>query len=443
MQLSRRNPGRRISQGKCAVLPACAAKVELPQHAAAFSDWKPVLVQRLCYCAGVEKLHLDNPTAAEIHQATTATYPDDLGPLADPVPLGKETQRLHNWGYQSWRDLYPARQLNIYLEAAAKIREMTDIPQVIRNRLLLLLCGAPEMAGYSSRWDRFHGKAFEATANHRFSATPFAVEVNPLGARGRGTIPRRLKHSVKAAAWSAHNRVAGLFLPATIVVVSEATGDRLPTPGAPVIAVGTSERQLLPSGSVDLVLTDPPYHDDVQYGELARPFTAWAKRLGVIPVELTVNIEREALPNVHNQGDADAYPRILHRIFAEAARTLAPNGRFVLTYHNTDPFAWATLGQALAKANLHIVALAAVHAENETDHAKRGRRSFSKDLVIECCTTATIAPVVACTPAPGEEQELVAMGLALASQPGSDVETLMRDFTARVPLGTERLIRSS
>ena len=28
---------------------------------------------------------------------------------------------------------------------------------------------------------------------------------------------------------------------------------------------------------MDLVLTDPPYHDDVQYSELSLPFRAWAQ----------------------------------------------------------------------------------------------------------------------------------------------------------------------
>ena len=33
----------------------------------------------------------------------------------------------------------------------------------------------------------------------------------------------------------------------------------------------------LPSRSADLVLTDPPYHDDVQYDELSLPLRAWSR----------------------------------------------------------------------------------------------------------------------------------------------------------------------
>jgi adenine-specific DNA methylase len=35
------------------------------------------------------------------------------------------------------------------------------------------------------------------------------------------------------------------------------------------VVEGSSEQMVLPSDSVHLVLTDPPYHDDVQYAELS------------------------------------------------------------------------------------------------------------------------------------------------------------------------------
>src|SRR5690606_11383155 len=37
----------------------------------------------------------------------------------------------------------------------------------------------------------------------------------------------------------------------------------------------------LPDGSVDLVLTDPPYLDNVSYSELSDFYLAWRQRLGV------------------------------------------------------------------------------------------------------------------------------------------------------------------
>lgn len=43
------------------------------------------------------------------------------------------------------------------------------------------------------------------------------------------------------------------------------------------VVEGSSEKIVLPDDSADIVLTDPPYHDDVQYGELSLPLRAWAQ----------------------------------------------------------------------------------------------------------------------------------------------------------------------
>jgi hypothetical protein len=46
--------------------------------------------------------------------------------------------------------------------------------------------------------------------------------------------------------------------------------------------------------------------------------------------------------------------------------------------------AWKALSHALFRASFDVVALAAVAAENDSDHSKRGKESLLSDLVIEC-----------------------------------------------------------
>lgn len=42
------------------------------------------------------------------------------------------------------------------------------------------------------------------------------------------------------------------------------------------VVEGSSERMLTIRGELDAVVTDPPHHDDVHYGERSLPFRAWA-----------------------------------------------------------------------------------------------------------------------------------------------------------------------
>lgn len=189
-----------------------------------------------------------------------------------------------------------------------------------------------------------------------------------------------------------------------------------------VLAQGSSDRQLAPASSVDLVLTDPPYFDDVQYAELAGMFLAWARATGLVPDSVELDLRTEAVSNVERGIGVDRYRGILRAIFKETRRTIKPAGRMILTYHNTDLRAWWALGSALREARLYIHALAVAHAENERDHAKRGRLAFSRDLVIECCHHPVAEAVVAwCADGSGAEaHELLVAGRAIATMPPTE-----------------------
>ncbi|MGH3849061.1 MAG: hypothetical protein ACRDRT_05060, partial [Pseudonocardiaceae bacterium] len=141
---------------------------------------------------------------------------------------------------------------------------------------------------------------------------------------------------------------------------------------------GSSERMLLATGAADLVLTDPPYHDDVQYSELSLPLRAWAGLSSQALVgEAVVNGATGQLAE-----DA-AYGDLLARIFSESARVLKVDGHLVFSYANRSPAAWIELLRALDQANLRAVGCEIVHSENETDQAKRGVRACSLDLLLD------------------------------------------------------------
>ena len=296
------------------------------------------------------------------------------------------------------------------------------------------------MAGYLCRWDRYNPKEFEAMANHRFSPIGLGVEVNVLNSRGRGTLPKRLDASIKAARW-AQRRLGDNASAATL---TESSRRRVPRPPArPLVVSGSSERQLLPAKSVDLVLTDPPYFDSVQYGELSYPFYAWARAVHAPAGALKLDLRQEAVPNDTRGTGLEEYKTLLERIFAESVRTLKPDGRVILTFHSTDIRAWHALAAALAVAPLEIVGLAVCSSENEADHAKRGTRAFTKDLIIECqvrgperSTQATVAT----QPQDEQDLELVSAGLAMVACGDKEFEEFKHDFVERVGSFTRRRI---
>lgn len=397
-----------LLSGRLATCTRPGCKVSFP----AFSQqpqFVQVLVQRACKADGRQLVHFERPGAADRAAANTAP-PELPAPLCERIPDGLETRVLTRVALERWSDLYPPRQLKVLLEAAERIREM-QAPATHRARLLLAVAGASEMAGHVSRWDRYYPKAFEALANHRFAVTGLSCETNLLADRGRGTLPRRFLASINAARW-VHEQLPESGAPTWLPPRHRRT--RLDGGGL-VVSTGSSERQRLQDSSVDLVLTDPPYFDDVQYAELAALFLTWSRSLGLLAQSVEVDLGSEAVANTARGSDVEQYRKLLSSIFKECRRTLKPQGRVLLTFHNSDLRAWWALARALHSARLEICGLAVSAAENDADHSKRDRLAFTKDLVIECRPRGDRSTLVVTANATddAESLELLAAGQCL------------------------------
>jgi adenine-specific DNA methylase len=329
--------------------------------------------------------------------------------LRRKIPRGVETRRLLANGFREWSDLYTARQISVLSGAIAMIKRLA-VDQATKDRLALAVIGAAEMPAYISRWDRFHLKQFEGLANHRYSACGIAVESNVLAPVGRGTLSLRFKAASKAAKW-AHET---LHASPTVATCASAVRGRKPLKWNALITTGSSQKQVLPDRSVHLVLTDPPYHDDVQYGELAQLFHQW---LAIYKPLESIDLSKEAVSNASRGSGTDTFEAIIAGCLSESHRTLHPRGRLVLTFHNKRIPAWQALAGALHAAGFSVSAIATVHSENGDDHCKRNVEAMLEDVVLECCkrSKSPISPRVTNLPRTVAEKNLVAMGLALAT----------------------------
>jgi adenine-specific DNA methylase len=325
--------------------------------------WEVALVERV---AGSRR-ELAVPRVEEVAQADSGWEPTfDLG----KIPDGSETDVLLRHGFQEWSDLYPARQRYVTEQLLKSVDSIED--SQTREALRWAVLGTTEMAGLASRWDRWYLKSYETMAGHRFNFTTFAVEPNVWGttASGRGTLLRRGAQMRKAADWL-HS--LGHPLAKVIEPEDEGTADY----DARVVC-GSSEVLDISDRSIRLCLTDPPYHDDVQYGELSLPLRAWA---GLNTDELV----GEAVVNgrTGQNSGAGEYRKLLAAIFGEVQKKLRTDGHLVFSYANRAPEAWVDLLEALNDAGLRCAGYLMVHSENETDHAKRDVRACTLDLLLD------------------------------------------------------------
>jgi putative DNA methylase len=391
--------------------PHCMGDVPHSAASGTTPRWRPVLVQERLLLGDVHTATVLRAVSTSDPVANADEEPAWLGPR---IPHGVETNHLLASGFRRWSDIYTRRQLRMLTGALEAVRGMNR-SRAIRDRLAVAVLGCCEMPAYLCRWDRYHPKAFEATANHRYARATVVVETNLLSPIGRGTLPRRLEASTRALSWlqeqEGHATRVDLCSGGTHVKLSC---------GEVKVKTGSSTNQALPDGSVRLVLTDPPYHDDVQYGELARPFHAFLAAYGGEETQEPKE-EEEATPNAIRGDDTRRYEDVVAGCLAESHRVLSGDGRLILTFHNNDLSAWEALGNALTRAGFAVAGLAVVEAENPSDHSKRGRKTFLCDLVMECVPLRDGGrrgeePMVSGAADTEQRKNLLAVGLSLSEQ---------------------------
>ena len=133
----------------------------------------------------------------------------------------------------------------------------------------------------------------------------------------------------------------------------------------PNVVCGTAkDLGFLADCSVDLVLTDPPYLDNISYSELAEFFAPWLEFLKVVNDPRTRR--RVAMQSlVGSREDAasvDRYAEGLGSAFVEVARVLKSDGLLVFSFRHTSPQAWIALAQGLARSTLRVSAYLPVPA---------------------------------------------------------------------------------
>lgn len=371
--------GARYTTGRRAKCTNCSWQGSLEELAGDGFEWEAVLVER----CGDGRREIDRPTSAELRASACSSWTPErsLPEIGD----GAEARVLRRHGMHRWHDLYPARQ-RVVLEALLEGCRRIESPRA-RRALEVAVVGTTEMAGLASRWDSRYLKPYEAVANHRFNFTTLSAEPNVWGTpgSGRGTLDRRVAMLVKASAWLEEQ--TGRRLQVRGPIHADARRARPAHSVDAVVVSGSSARLALPQSSLDAVISDPPYHDDVQYGELSDLFRAWSgSDVGELPGDAIVRGSDTAATGL-------SYTAVLTQVFDEIRRALKPGGHFVLSYANRDPRAWIALLTALQDAKFRVAGYEVVHSENELDHAKAGRRACTLDVIIDAvaATTETVS----------------------------------------------------
>lgn len=312
----------------------------------------------------------------------------------DVVP-GDKSVDLVRRGIGSYLDLFSSRQL-IFLQEV--IHHLPSDDPIIRLNLALLVSTSLEfnsmLCGYKGAGQRRAGAVRHAFAHHGYAFPYTALETNPIYPRRASGTLCKLFHSriERARVWAAApvERDLGAGRPRFVPIPGERDGGEEVDAAA---ALSGGERRFflmqgsataLPAatGSIDAVVTDPPYYDSIQYGDLAAFFRVWLRQF--VPDAANWDYDgATAAVSSEREVSADQYVRLLTGIFRECRRVLRPEvGRLIFTFHHWQPRAWAALTTTLYDAGFTLLNRYVVHAEHPMSVHISNLRALTHDAIL-------------------------------------------------------------
>jgi adenine-specific DNA methylase len=337
------------------------------------------------------------------------TLPEtSVRPTGELAP-GNNTDQALRWNFREWRDFFNARQLLSLSLLATAIR---DLPGDGREReaLCTLFSGTLE---FNNLFTSFKGEGTGAV-RHMFSHHILKPERTPLEAHPWGTSQSSGSFStlfksrlLRANAYKEEpvdlvrddtgvQRVTGISQPLAATVAESWDSFENVEGQVAYVATKNAADTDLPNGSVDLVVTDPPYMDNVHYAELADFFHAWLREMrpyDAYPTTPTTRREGEV-----QHADPEEFGKAIEAVWTECARVLKRGGLLAFTFHQARISGWVQVVESLRRSGLVVVAVQPVKGEMSTSIVKAGAREPSNlDSVVVCRRREDVAAQPATT----------------------------------------------
>jgi putative DNA methylase len=287
----------------------------------------------------------------------------------DKIPKGDETDRLHRWGYQHYREMFNPRQL-LGLELSCRgIARCLD--ERVRNALATNLSDLLRYQNMLCRYDTMALKSLDIFSVHGFPVGLVQCESNFLG-----IVNRRTGINIGSGGWvnivEKYTKAKAYCVQPFEVMHHDKQKVQVPIPGEWIGdrrngTCGPERRKVtlhcesatlahMAPASVDAVLTDPPYFGNVQYAELMDFCYIWLRRL-VGKTDRTFQAvstrnANELTGNVTMDRGLNHFAAGLAESFYRMAQALKPGAPFVFTYHHNSLEAYYPIAVAILDAGL-------------------------------------------------------------------------------------------
>lgn len=317
----------------------------------------------------------------------------------ESIPEGSKTREPMQRGIKRWADMFSPRQLlgfGVLMEELHALRpkiiaeEGSEMGEAVVHLLSFVMDKLANWNCILSSWNVQARTVRSLFDRHDFAFKTTFSEMAPT-ASGAG-----LAWAIENAA-SAYEEIAKLPR-------AEKCGPAEMTQGSATSLVHVADH------SLDAIVVDPPYSDNVQYSELADFFYVWLKRsqghrrpewfssaLCENAQEAVKNDARFRTGSTKAGVAASAaqahYQKLMTEVFSEAKRVLRPEGVLTVMFTHKKQEAWEALFESLIEAGFLITATWPVMTEGAHSLHQAKKNAAQSTVILVARVRATGAGI--------------------------------------------------
>jgi len=294
---------------------------------------------------------------------------DNLIPHEEILASHRKKNSLWNYGMMTWNQYFDERQMLALCTFMINIKKTcSTIPdksqqRIISTYLAFVLAKRVGHACFGVRWNTGGEKPEHALSMRRTALSYNFAESNPF-ARINGSTVNMIQSTFRSIEFIQRLRTSATCENRSVT--------------------DTSEKQY------DLIITDPPYGDDVQYGELSEFLYVWAYRVLSEHYDLPPRIPLDE-DYCESQGRFSSKEKAkaffgsgLKKSFKAMNAKLKDDGLLVVFFAHSSTEVWNQFLAAVQGARFRIVSSYAIHTELETNVLARNTVSFMSSIMVAC-----------------------------------------------------------
>jgi putative DNA methylase len=318
---------------------------------------------------------------------------------SERIPDLSNYERGHRmYGMYKWADMFSPRQLlchgisvELFRDLLAAESQKAKISDLRCAAFVMLAIAIDKMINYSARstrWDQTTGRVRSVFDSHNFAMVwTYAEMALLIAGLGYDWAIKQTGKCIEELVELVRGEGEGTLL---------GHGRNAPPPVA-ISCKSADALDHLADASVDVIVMDPPYYDNVMYAELSDFFYVWLKRTAghVVPELFTRNLtdkDNEAVANVAKfKGEKGAkalagrdYQVRMAAIFTECRRVLKPDGVMTLMFTHKATGAWDALTKGLMQAGFAISASWPINTEAEGSLHIKDKAAANSTIFLVC-----------------------------------------------------------